>query len=148
MSTDLYQQIVLDHQRAPHRYGPLAQHTHAADGANPLCGDHVHVELRVVDARIAALGFTGEACAITTATASMLGDLVEGRPLADLDELEQRFAALLRGEVESDPLLHELNALAELKRYPARRQCALLPWAALRAALSGTEKTTTERDAQ
>jgi nitrogen fixation NifU-like protein len=146
MSNELYQQIVLRHHRQPRRFQPLASPTHAADGANPMCGDHLHVQLHVEGGRIVALGFSGESCAITTATASMLGDLVEGRTVDALPELQQRFETLLCGGIESDPALNELNALAELKRYPARRQCALLPWAALRAALDCIEQTTTERD--
>lgn len=142
----LYQQLVLDHQRAPHHYGALAGATHRADGANALCGDHLHVEARMVGERIAAMGFTAEACAITVAAASMLGERVQGLSADELTHLERDFAAFLRGEETDAAAFGDLAALAELQRYPARRQCALLPFATLRAALAGAATATTEKD--
>jgi len=145
-ASDLYQQRVLDHQRAPRHYGALAAATHRADGENALCGDHLHYDVRLADGRIAALAFTAQACAITTAAASMLAELAAGMDVAALTRLEARFAAFLRGDAEADPTLGELVALAELRRYPARRQCALLPFATLRAALAGASTATTAKD--
>jgi len=141
----LYPQAVLEHYRAPHHRGPLAACTHAADGANPLCGDTLRIELRCAKGQIEALGFTGEACAITTAAASMLGDLVTGRASADVPALAVRFERLVASG-EDDAALDALNAFGVLHRHPGRRKCALLPWAALRAALDGTSKITTETE--
>ncbi|NCT67560.1 MAG: SUF system NifU family Fe-S cluster assembly protein [Rhodanobacteraceae bacterium] len=140
-----YPQIVLDHFRAPRHRGTLAACTHAADGANPLCGDALRIELRCVDGRIEALAFSGEACAIATATASMLGELVLHRDGADIGALGARFARLLESGDE-DAGLGPLNALRPLQQYPARRKCALLPWATLCAALAGAPHATTEPD--
>lgn len=140
----LYQAIVLDHYRNPRNRGALDGCTHAADGVNPLCGDALRVELVCADDRIAAMRFSGEACAITTATASMLSELVAGFDAADLAALSAPFARLLNGEVEADDALGPLNALAELHRHPLRRKCAELPWATLRAALQGTTRVSTE----
>ena len=145
-ASDLYQQRVLEHQRAPRHYGALAAPTHRADGANALCGDHLHYDVRLADGRIAELAFSAQACAITTAAASMLGVLASGLDAAGLAQLEARFAAFLRGEAEADPTLGDLVALGELRRYPARRQCALLPFATLRAALAGASTATTAKD--
>ncbi len=140
----LYQQVVLDHYKNPRNRGALDGCTHAADGVNPLCGDSLRVELVCAGDRIAAMRFSGEACAITTATASMLSELVAGFGAAEVVALNEPFGQLLRGEVEADDALGPLNALAELRRHPLRRKCAELPWATLRAALEGTARVSTE----
>jgi len=140
----LYQELVLDHYKNPRNRGALDGCTHAADGVNPLCGDSLRVELVCADGRIAAMKFSGEACAITTATASMLSELVDGLDLAQVAALSLPFERLVDGEIAEEPALGSLNALGELRRYPARRKCALLPWATLRAALGGTPRITTE----
>jgi nitrogen fixation NifU-like protein len=140
----LYKQLVLDHYRNPRNRGALDGCTHAADGVNPLCGDSLRVELVCAGDRIAAMRFSGEACAITTATASMLSELVAGFDASGVAALSVPFDRLLRGEVETDESLGPLNALAELRRHPLRRKCAELPWATLRAALEGTSRISTE----
>ena len=133
--TDLYQRVVLEHNRAPRRFGRLERPTHAADRANPRCGDHLHCELDVRDGRIEDLRFDGEACAVAVATASMLGELACGASGAEVAELGGRLRALWQGGAE-DPALGDLNALAALGRFPERRHCAELPFAAIAAALN------------
>ncbi|HEX7916821.1 Fe-S cluster assembly sulfur transfer protein SufU [Rudaea sp.] len=145
-ASELYQRIVLEHSRAPRHFGALAEPTHQADGANPLCGDALHVELRVVDGRIAAIAFRGDACAIAKATASMLGEAAARLDADGIAALEARFARMIGGEAKAGTLPGDLNALAALAHYPSRRKCALLPFVTLRAALAGTAKTTTEGD--
>lgn len=140
----LYTQTVLDHQRAPRNFGVLDGHSHAADGANPLCGDTLRVELFCHDGRIDAMRFRGEACAIALATASMLSELAVGKSAADVLQLEAAFARLVDGTVADDPALAGLNAMRELAHYPTRRKCALLAFATLRAALAGAASATTE----
>lgn len=139
----LYQDIVLDHYRHPRGHGAVAGCTHAADGVNPLCGDSLRIELRCEDGRVVAFGFTGEACAITTATASMLAELSPGLDGERIAGLMQRFERLLEG-ADDDAELGPLNAMRELRRHPSRRKCALLPWATLRAALQGSNRASTE----
>lgn len=142
----LYPQVVLDHYRNPRNRGSLDACTHAADGVNALCGDALHIELACTpDRRIAAIRFSGEACAITTATASMLSELVHGMDADEVALVAQRFERVIEGAGEEGDL-GELNAMAELQRHPARRKCAQLPWATLRAALAGQSHTTTEQD--
>lgn len=138
-----YSEAVLDHYRHPRGRGALAPCTHAADGANPLCGDALRIELACDGARVLAFAFSGESCAITTATASMLGELVADREPSEIDALAERFARLVESGGE-DPALGPLNAMAALQRHPARRKCALLPWATLRAALAGEARASTE----
>ena len=141
----LYKELVLDHYKHPRNRGALDGCTHAADGVNALCGDSLRVELICADDRIEAMRFSGEACAITTATASMLSELVAGFDAAGVAALNAPFDRLLRGEADADAALGPLNALAELRRHPLRRKCAELPWATLRAALEGTARVSTER---
>lgn len=141
----LYAPLVLDHYRSPRGRGKLAGCTHAADGVNPLCGDSLRIELRCLDERVAGFGFSGEACAITTATASMLGELVSGLTRSEIGALAERFARLIEG-ADEDPGFGPLNAMRALGDHPARRKCALLPWATLQAALAGRARTSTEAE--
>jgi nitrogen fixation NifU-like protein len=141
----LYAPLVLDHYRSPRRRGRLGACTHAADGVNPLCGDALRIELRCVEGRVAEFGFSGESCAIATATASMLGELVAGLSGAQIDALAQRFTRLIE-HADDDPAFGPLNAMRALREHPARRKCALLPWAALQAAMAGRAEASTETE--
>jgi nitrogen fixation NifU-like protein len=144
-ASELYKQIVLEHNRAPRNFGALPGHTHAADGVNPMCGDALRIELVARDGRVEDLRFSGESCAITTATASILTGLAAGLDAEALAALRARFDALLRGGATGeDPALDGLNALQELRNYPARVKCALLPFETLAAALRGAATATTE----
>src|SRR3954449_10102594 len=127
----LYREVVLDHYRNPRNRGAFERCTHSADGVNPLCGDALHVELACADGRIVGMRFSGEACAITTATASMLSELVVGIDANHLAALNEPFDRLLRGEIHEARELGAMNALRDLQRYPSRRKCAELPWATL-----------------
>jgi nitrogen fixation NifU-like protein len=142
----LYRDIVLAHQRAPRRFGSLQQPSHRCDGVNALCGDSLQIEILLRDGRIADYAFRGECCAIAMATASLLGERAIGLDAAALAALQQEFTALVQGE-SAGLARGDLAALGELARYPARRKCALLPWATLAAALAGHAHTTTEKDA-
>lgn len=145
-AADLYRENVLAHNRAPRNHGALPGHTHAADGANPLCGDSLRMELALDEGRIAALRFSGESCAITIAAASMLSERVNGLGASEVAVLRAEFEALLRGDPCDADTLGELAAFGELVRYPARRKCAQLPWATLTAALNGAASATTEKE--
>jgi nitrogen fixation NifU-like protein len=140
----LYRDAVLDHYRNPRNRGALPNCTHAADGVNPLCGDSLRIELVCEKGRIVDMRFSGDACAITTATASMLSELVRGFTGGQVAAVNIPFEQLLRGDTDQDGALGPLNALRELRRYPSRRKCAQLPWATLRAALEGTARISTE----
>jgi nitrogen fixation protein NifU and related proteins len=140
----LYKEAVLDHYRNPRNRGALDACTHRADGVNPLCGDSLRVELRCAGGRIVDMRFSGEACAVTIATASMLSELVEGLDAGQVAALHEPFVRILAGEIAEDRALGSLNAFGELRSYPARRKCAELPWATLCAALVGTARISTE----
>jgi len=143
-SSDLYTQAVLDHYRVPRNFGSLVAHTHAADGANPLCGDVLRMELRCEGGRVAEMRFSGEACAIAKAAASMLSELAVDRSAGELAGLEQVFISLVGGQISGHEQLGGLNAMRELANHPVRQKCALLPFATLRAALAGLQSATTE----
>ncbi|MEO7431887.1 MAG: Fe-S cluster assembly sulfur transfer protein SufU [Dokdonella sp.] len=146
-ASTLYQQVVLDHYRHPRHRGAVDGFTHCAEGANPLCGDRLRVEATCDGHRIVKVGFAGEACAIATASGSMLGDLVANRSSSEVGAWADRFSRMIESGVADDEL-GELNAMRELQRYPGRRKCALLPWATLRAALAGVDRTTTESESR
>ena len=126
----LYQQIILEHNRNPRNYGQLTGATHAARGHDALCGDDILVELIVdEDGRILQAAFSGEACAVTKASASMLTAWLTGRQAAEIGEYLNRFQALLKDNTLPDvPGLDDLNQLRAVSRFPARVRNALLPW--------------------
>lgn len=148
-SRQLYQEVILDHNRKPRNYGRLATRTHHAEGLNPLCGDHLQLDLTIEGDRIAQVGFEGQSCAICKASTSMMSTLVKGRSPADADRLVEGFRALATGQA-SDAQRQDLGRLRVfegIKDLPSRVKCAVLPWHTLHAALHATDTVTTEGDA-
>ena len=139
---DLYQELVLEHKRAPRNFGHLAHPTHQAEGTNPSCGDQVAVELQVQDGRVQDIRFSGQGCAICMASSSMMTEAVKGRDRAAAQQLQQHFRAVLTGTQEPDEaLLGKLVSLSGVRRYPSRIKCALLGWHALMHALADHSKS-------
>lgn len=137
--SDLYQQTILAHNRAPANRGELNDATHSARGQDALCGDDLVVWLRVgPEGRVERAVWSGEACAITTASASMLTDWVVGRTLEEIRRGDARFRALLDDpEIPDAAELGDFNALRAVGQYPSRVRNALLPWeTAIRALVS------------
>ncbi len=141
----LYPDLVLAHKRDPHNFGSLPQHTHVCDGINALCGDRLRVEVDYRDDSVHTMRFSGESCAIATASASMMSDMVIGKNRRAIETLASRFALYMEGDRDGETALGDLRAFEPLRRHAARRKCALLPWATLRAALVGAVVATTER---
>jgi len=136
---DLYQTKILEHNRAPHSHFEMADATHSAHGMDALCGDDIRVWVRVEDGRVAAASWSGDACAITTASASMLSRWLQGRSVEEIVPAFQRFRALLEKPEQPDAsALGEINALRAVGRFPSRRRNALLPWKAALDALNLT----------
>lgn len=134
---DLYQEVVMDHKRAPRHFGTLPAHTHQARGQNPQCGDDLTVALVVDDGRVSDIRFTGQGCAICIASASMMTEAVMGQTVEMAQQLQARFRAVLTGQSEPEgAYLGKLISLAGVRRYPSRIKCALLGWHALMHALS------------
>ena len=143
--TDLYQELLLDHSKHPYHHHALEDADHAATGHNPLCGDRLTVYLKTVDEQLAEVTFTSQACAICTASASLMTHRVRGMQRDNTERLIDQMHGLLTGETDIDPQqLDELGALEGVKRYPMRVKCATLPWHTLRAALKGSDETSTE----
>ena len=136
---DLYQQVILDHYRAPRNFGALEPVSSCAEGYNPLCGDKVKVYLQADGDRIEGVSFEGVGCAISTASASLMTEAVRGLERSEAEALLASFLALMTGDGDrggSAPL-GKLEVLSGVKDYPVRIKCATLAWHALRAALEG-----------
>jgi nitrogen fixation protein NifU and related proteins len=138
---ELYQDIILDHGRHPRNFRPIEHPTHTAKGHNPLCGDRVTVYLMMDGDRIADVSFEGRGCAISTASSSLMTEVLKGKTLDEARALFAQFhAKVTGGEVSELPdALEEdgerLEPLTGVKAYPARVKCATLPWHAFEAAL-------------
>jgi nitrogen fixation protein NifU and related proteins len=133
---DLYRDVILDHNRAPRNFGKLDGATAGADGHNPLCGDRLHVSLRMNGDTIEDVRFEGKGCAISTASASMMTEAVKGKDKATIHVLFDKVHALLTSQdAPAPPELGKLAALSGVREFPARVKCASLCWHTLNAAL-------------
>lgn len=133
---ELYQSVILDHNRKPRNFGELPEANHAADGKNPLCGDEVHVSLDLDGDVIKDVKFTGHGCAISKASASLMTAAVKGKSRADVEALFERFHALVLGQTEADKqTMGQLVVFSGVSRFPIRVKCASLAWHTLMAAL-------------
>ncbi|MGE0386098.1 MAG: Fe-S cluster assembly sulfur transfer protein SufU [Gammaproteobacteria bacterium] len=141
---DLYQEIIIDHNRSPRNFRVLADATHSAEGFNPLCGDRLTLYLKIADGRIQDAAFQGNGCAISVASASLMTDGVKGRTEQEARAMFDRFHALVTTEDAGDAGLGKLAALGGVRAYPSRVKCAVLCWHALAAALKGEHGATTE----
>ena len=131
---ELYQEVILDHNKCPRNFRAI-EDGQRAEGYNPLCGDRVTVYLRVEDGRIVDVSFQGSGCAISTASASLMTDSVKGKTLEEVDELFARFHRMItRSPDESVDELGKLSVLAGVRQFPVRVKCASLPWHTLRSA--------------
>ena len=145
----LYQEVILDHNRKPRNWGLPPEATHKAEGVNPLCGDHIHLALALQDDVVAAVGFEGESCAICKASASMMTAAVKGKARGDAEQLVQEFRDMATGKLDpgSPNHLGRLTVFAGVRDLPTRVKCAILPWHTLHAAFNAIESTSTEADA-
>jgi len=133
---DLYQEVILDHNRRPRNFGPLPAANRQAEGYNPLCGDKVTVFLDVEDGRIRDVSFQGSGCAISTASASLMTEALKGRTVEAARELFDGFRELVTtGEGEGSPELGKLAVFSGVREFPMRVKCATLVWHTLLAAL-------------
>lgn len=145
-SKALYQEVILDHNKKPRNYGTLEHPSHHAEGHNPLCGDHLHLALKLQDETIDQIAFHGESCAICKASASMMTAAVKGKTRADAQALIQEFLAMVTGKLDlSQPnQIGRLAVFAGLHDLPTRVKCAILPWHTLQAAFHSHGTASTE----
>lgn len=138
----LYQDVIVDHARRPHNFGPIDGATCICEAHNPLCGDQLTLYLAVEDGRIREIGFIGAGCAISQASASLMTDMLKGLSRTQALELFRRVHAMLTVEpVEGspEPRVGKMIALSGIRAYPTRVKCASLAWQTLRSALSGAD---------
>lgn len=135
---ELYQSLILDHNRSPRNFGALEHADRHAEGYNPLCGDQVKVDLKLEGDRIADIRFSGNGCAISKASASLMTTAVKGKTLAEAESLFEGFHGLVTGTaVPEDPKksLGKLAIFAGVAEFPVRVKCATLAWHALHDAM-------------
>jgi nitrogen fixation NifU-like protein len=151
---DLYRDIILDHYRRPRGRTPVAEPNVENEGLNPVCGDEVKVSLKLEGDRVKAVSVTGRGCAISTASGSMLAELLPGRSISEVEKLIDGVRRMMHDEgVPAGIEIGDLDTLEGVKKYPVRIKCALLSWVtlgdALRAWKAGKRdaaKTTTEQE--
>ena len=144
---DLYQQLILDHNRSPRNRRRIEHAGRCAEGYNPLCGDRITVYLVVDGDMIKEAAFEGAGCAISTAAASMMTDAVKGKSLAEATALFERFREMVTTLDDRDETIEaslgKLGAFAGVRHYPARVKCATLAWHTLRAAMASDQDVVT-----
>ena len=144
---DLYQEVILDHNRRPRNFGPLPAANHRAEGNNPLCGDRVTVYVDVEGDRIRDVKFEGAGCAISTASASLMTEALKGRSLAEARSLFHGFHEMVtKGKdqaKEGEEDLGKLAVFTGVREYPMRVKCATLAWHTLMAALDAKDQPVT-----
>ncbi|HEY3780818.1 MAG TPA: SUF system NifU family Fe-S cluster assembly protein [Fimbriimonadaceae bacterium] len=132
---ELYQEVILDHNRRPRNFGPLPEATSQAEGYNPLCGDKVSVFVSLQGDFIKDIHFTGSGCAISQASASLMTEAVKGKSIAEAKEILESFHQMVTDEKCANCKAEELEVLAGVKEYPIRIKCATLAWHTLASAL-------------
>ena len=149
-ANQLYQEVILDHNRKPRNWGKLGDASHQAEGLNPLCGDHIWVYLKVNDAQIEAIAFEGQSCAICKASASMMTHAVKGKTVAEAETLVSEFREMTVGKLDPQSSGHHLGRLtvfSGVRDLPTRVKCAILPWHTLHSALNSIKQVSTEGEA-
>jgi nitrogen fixation protein NifU and related proteins len=144
---DLYQEVILDHNKNPRNFREIENATNEADGHNPLCGDALKVYLNVENDTVTDIAFKGSGCAISKASASMMTQAVKGKTKAEAETLFNEFRAMVMGEldIETDENhLGKLKIFAGVLEFPARVKCASLSWHTVHAALNEEEVASTE----
>lgn len=145
---ELYQQVILDHNKSPRNFRTIENATQKAEGYNPLCGDRLDVYLVIKDGKVEDVSFKGEGCAISKASASVMTSLLKGKTKEEAENLFEKFHNLVTGKLGDNPDLDELGKMAVfagVQEFPVRVKCASLAWHTMMNALDNkTEKVTTE----
>jgi len=144
--TDLYQEVILDHNKSPRNFRAMEDADRSADGHNPLCGDKVTIYANVKDGVIEDISFQGKGCAISTASASLLTTTLKGKTEAEAEALVGKFVTMLTDEGAGDEVEDEVGKLAVfsgVKAFPMRVKCATLAWHTLHSALGELRETVT-----
>jgi len=141
---DLYQEVILEHSKAPRNFKKLPNANHHAEGFNPLCGDRFTVYLDLEGDRVKDITFEGSGCAISKASASMMTQSVKGKTVAEAEELFENFHKFVTTQNHTEGDSAEMGKLAVFSgvaEFPARVKCATLAWHTLQAAIEGTQES-------
>lgn len=145
---ELYLQVILEHNKKPRNFREIPEASHQAEGYNPLCGDHLHVYLTVnTENIIEDIAFTGDGCAISRASASMMTAALKGKSADEARSLFDEYHRLVNGKLDPDKEKHNLGKLAifsSIWHFPARVKCASLSWHTMTGALNKTQTISTE----
>ncbi len=145
---ELYQQVILDHNKSPRNFRKMDNASSKAEGYNPLCGDHIDVYVLVEDGIVKDVSFNGEGCAISKASASVMTSMLKGKTKEEAEKLFSKFHDLVTGKLGDDPEVEDLGKLAVfagVQEFPIRVKCASLAWHTLMSALTDNKnKVTTE----
>jgi nitrogen fixation NifU-like protein len=143
--TDLYQEVILDHNKRPRNFRAIPSPSHHAEGYNPLCGDRLNLLVQVDGDVLTVVAFQGSGCAISKASAALLTDAVKGRTVEQARALFERFHHVVTTPPDQ-PVedLGKLSVLAGVREFPVRVKCASLAWHTLKAALAREARTSTE----
>src|SRR6185295_1329363 len=133
--SELYQQVILDHNKKPRNFRKLETANHSAEGFNPLCGDQLTVYLHLEDDAVQEVSFEGSGCAISKAAASMMTQAVKGKSKQDVEKMFTSFHEMVTGDTEDEEpeSLGNLKVFAGVREFPVRVKCATLPWHTLHA---------------
>ncbi|MFN7160135.1 MAG: Fe-S cluster assembly sulfur transfer protein SufU [Candidatus Gracilibacteria bacterium] len=144
---ELYQQVILDHNKDPKNFGDLEHCTHHAEGRNPVCGDHYIVKMLIEDTLIKDIHYQGSGCAISKSSGSLMTSMLKGKTEKEALELFDVFQKLVTSSIESEvdkEKLGKLSVFAGVREFPARVKCASLVWHAMKAAIERGRDVTTE----
>jgi len=139
---DLYQEVILDHNKRPRNYRRMEDADRTGQGYNPLCGDKITVYLKLDGDTVTDVSFEGSGCAISTASASLMTEALKGKPVQEVQELFERFHDLVTGR-GSDADLGKLQVFSGVSEFPVRVKCATLAWHTLKAALENSSQPVT-----
>lgn len=146
--SELYQQVILDHNKKPRNFRPLENPTHSCDGHNPLCGDEITIYLKLnKDMMVEEISFSGSGCAISKASASLMTTHVKGKSVEEVKIMFDEFHRMIRGEFDPDKNKHHLGRLTiftGVREFPSRTKCASLAWHTLICALDKKGEAYTE----
>lgn len=138
---DLYQQVIIDHTKAPRNFKKLEPCSHDAEGYNPLCGDQLHVYVNINDDQVIEdVSFEGQGCSISTASASLMTEGLKGKTLQEFQALFDAFQHMATADLSEEPnqeVLGKLAVLAGVKEFPSRIKCATLCWHTVKLAIEG-----------
>lgn len=144
---DLYQEVILEHNKNPRNFREIEDANHQADGHNPLCGDALRVYIDLEDNKVKDVAFKGSGCAISKASASMMTQAVKGKSKEEAEVLFEEFQKMVTGEIDAENdenHLGKLKIFAGVLEFPARVKCASLSWHTLHAALNEEDSVSTE----